>query len=166
MEKRWTPQSAVRKANQYVEEVNVPAMRIDLGEREELDFSTLMNADTKKLELFLTVYGGYKAHLERELSDVSSKKNAYEAAFDEAYSSAIFKLAEEREIIGKKKLTREEVRGAAFGAYDELREMRKTVIEYETIHTRIEGLLKAYSSGFQTVSRIVALRTYKERDYA
>ena len=42
--------------------------------------------------------------------------------------------------------------------------MRKTVIEYETIHTRIEGLLKAYTSGFQTVSRIVALRTYKERD--
>ena len=67
-------------------------------------------------------------------------------------------------IIGKKKLTREEVRGAAFGTYDELKEMRKTVIEYETIHTRIEGLLKAYTSGFQTVSRIVALRTYKERD--
>ena len=138
MEKRWTPQSAVNKANEYVKEVNVPSMKIDLGEREELDFSSLMNADTKKLELFLTVYGGYKAHLERELADVSSKKNAYEAAFDEAYSAAIFKLAEEREIIGKKKLTREEVRGAAFGDYDE----------------------------FQTVSRIVALRTYKERDYA
>ena len=164
MEKRWTPLSAVNKADEYVVDVIVPLMKIDLGEREELDFSSLMNADTKKLELFLTVYGGYKAHLERELADVSSKKNAYEAAFDEAYSAAIFKLAEEREMVGKKKLTREEVRGAAFGTYDELKDMRKTVIEYETIHTRIEGLLKAYTSGCQTVSRIVALRTYKERD--
>ena len=164
MEKRWTPSSAITKADEYVKDVNVSSMKIDLGEREELDFSSLMNADTKKLELFLTVYGGYKAHLERELADISSKKNAYEAAFEEAYSAAIFKLADERETIGKKKLTREEVRGAAFGTYDELKEMRKTVIEYETIHTRIEGLLKSYTSGFQTVSRIVALRTYKERE--
>ena len=164
MEKRWTPSSAVKKADEYVGDVNVPLMKIDLGEREELDFSSLMNEDTKKLELFLSVYGGNKAHLERELADISSKKNAYEAAFEEAYSAAIFKLADERETIGKKKLTREEVRGAAFGTYDELKDMRKTVIEYETIHTRIEGLLKAYTSGFQTVSRIVALRTYKERE--
>ena len=60
MEKRWTPLSAVNKADEYVVDVNVPLMKIDLGEREELDFSSLMNADTKKLELFLTVYGGYK----------------------------------------------------------------------------------------------------------
>ena len=41
MEKRWTPSSAVKKADDYVVDVNVPLMKIDLGEREELDFNSL-----------------------------------------------------------------------------------------------------------------------------
>ena len=157
---RWSPLMALNKADQYIEDIHIPSMKINLEEREELDFSNLMNADSKQLELFLSVYGGYKAHLERELADVEAKKGAFEAAFDEAYSSAIFILADERETAGKKKLTRDEVRGAAFGRYDELKNLRKRVIEQEAIYTRVEGLLKAYSSGFQTISRVVALRTH------
>ena len=149
---RWSPLMALSKADQYIEDIHIPSMKINLEEREELDFSNLMNADSKQLELFLSVYGGYKAHLERELADVEAKK--------EAYSSAIFILADERESAGKKKLTRDEVRGAAFGRYDELKNLRKRVIEQEAIYTRVEGLLKAYSSGFQTISRVVALRTH------
>ena len=38
MEKRWTPLSAVRKADEYVVDVNVPSMKIDLGGGGEATF--------------------------------------------------------------------------------------------------------------------------------
>jgi hypothetical protein len=66
---------------------------------------------------------------------------------------------EDREFEGKKKLTRDEVRGAALSQYNQLRELSREIIEQEAEYTKINGLLSAYTSAYHTVSRIVALRT-------
>ena len=138
----------------------VPALGKDVIKEYGLEFSNLMNEDNRKLEEFLTAYGGYKAYLETQVAEVSSKKNALEAAFDEGYATAIFKLAEEREEEGKKKLTREEVRGAAMSTYAQLRELKREIIEQDAVYTRVVGLLSAYKAAYDAVSRIVTLRTY------
>ena len=158
--KQWTPIKALGKAQRHVDDLMVPSLGKDVIKEYGLEFSNLMNEDNRKLEEFLTAYGGYKAYLETQVADVSSKKNALEAAFDEGYATAIFKLAEERENEGKKKLTREEVRGAAMSTYEQLRELKREIIEQDAIHTRVTGLLSAYKAAYDAVSRIVTLRTY------
>ena len=158
--KKWTPIKALGKAQRYVEDLMVPALGKDVIKEYGLEFSNLMNEDNRKLEEFFTAYGGYKAYLETQVAEVSSKKNALEAAFDEGYATAIFKLADERESEGKKKLTREEVRGAAMSTYEQLRELKREIIEQDAVYTRVVGLLSAYKAAYDAVSRIVTLRTY------
>ena len=162
MEKRdtkWSPFKALAEADQFIEELSVPALGKEVTKEYGLDFTNLMNVDNKQLEEFLTMFGGYRAYLENQLADITSKKGAIEAAFDEGYAAAIFRLAEERQNQGKKKLTREEVRGAALVRYDSLRELRREVIEQEAVHTKVSGLLNAYKAAYDAVSRIVTLRT-------
>ena len=158
-ETQWTPMKALGRAQRQIDDLTVPPLTKEITKDYQLNFTNLMNEDNRKLEEYLTAYGGYKAYLETQLADISSKKNALEAAFDEGYATAIFRLAEEREEEGKKKLTREEVRGAAMATY-ELKELRREVIEQEIVYTRAGGLLSAYKAAYDAVSRIVTLRTY------
>ena len=157
---KWSPIKALGKAQRYVDDLMIPQLEKDIIKEYSLEFSNLMNEDNRKLEEYLTAYGGYKAYLETQVAETSSKKNALEAAFDEGYATAIFKLAEEREIEGKKKLTREEGRGAAMSTYEQLRELKREIIEQDVVHTRVTGLLSAYKAAYDAVSRIVTLRTY------
>ena len=155
----WTPTTAIANANLFLQNLTLPPFSKSVTKEYDLDFTNLMNTDNKQLEEFLTMFGGYRAYLEYELSDITSKKSALEAAFDEAYSTAIYRLADERENEGRKKLTRDEVRGAAFDKYNSLKVMRKEIIEQEAIHTKVAGLLNAYKAAYDAVSRVVTLRS-------
>lgn len=158
----WSPIKALANAQRNLDEINVPPFQTDLTEREDLEFSNLMNYDNKKLEEFLIAYGGYKAYLEAHVADCEAKRKALEAAFDEGYATAIFRIADDREEAGQKKLTREEVRGAAMSTYESLKQLRQEVIEQTALHQKMGGLLNAYKSAYDAVSRIVTLRTYGE----
>ena len=167
MEKRegkWSPFKAITQADKFIEDLMVPSIGKELAADQNLDFPNLMNADNKKLEQFLTMYGGIKMYLETQLADIEATKNALDAAFNESYSTAVYRLAEEREEEGKKKFTRDELRGAVLDKYEALKELRRDIIEQETVHRKVTSLKEAYDQGFQTVSIIVALRTYKERE--
>lgn len=43
--------------------------------------------------------------------------------------------------------------------FEELWDLRQAVIEQEAVYIKVKGLLTAYSSAFNAVSRVVALRT-------
>ena len=138
--------------------MGVPKLNVDLEEREHLDFSDLMNSSNRELEEFLIVYGGYKAYLETRVADVKAKKSALSAAFDEGYATALSRIAEEREVEGKKKLTRDEIRGVALDNYSQLKELRQEIIEQEALEIQVDGLLNTYTTAYNTVSRVVTLR--------
>ena len=104
------------------------------------------------------MYGGYRSFLEIELADSVATKTAYEASFNELFNIYIYKVADQREIDGKKKLTREEIRGAAMSESDKLRELRQHIMTQDAIVTRVTGLLAAYKACYDAVSRIVTLR--------
>ena len=154
----WSPIKALANAENELRTLNVPPFKTDLSDRNDLEFANLMNQDNRKLEEFLIAYGGYKAYLEAQVADCEAKRNA----FEEGYATAIFRIAEEREEEGRKKLTREEVRGAALSKYASLKELRQEVIEQAALHQKMGGLLNAYKSAYDAVSRIVTLRTYGE----
>ena len=152
---------ALGKSTQYLQTLNVPEFKTNL-EDSGLEYGNLLNCDNKQLEEYLLVYGGFKAYLEGQVSDAVTKSNAIEAAFNEGYATAIYRIADEREAEGKKKLTREEIRGAVMDRYDQLKELRREVIEQEAIHSRLKGLLNSYKAAYDAVSRVVTLRTYGE----
>ena len=157
-ETKWSPIKALGRAQREVEDMGVPKLNVDLEEREHLDFSDLMNSSNKELEEFLIVYGGYKAYLETRIADVKAKKSALSAAFDEGYATALSRNPDERETEGKKKLTRDEIRGVALDNYSQLKELRQEIIEQEALEIQVEGLLNTYTTAYNTVSRVVTLR--------
>ena len=161
MQKRptdWSPIKALGTASQYVDSLMVPGLSVNLEDREHLEFSDLMNASNRDLSEFLVAYGGYKAFLESQIADAQAKKNALTAAFDEGFATAVFRIADERETAGQKKLTRDEIRGAVMDKYEQLKELKREIIEKEAIETRINGLLNTYTTAYNTVSRVVTLR--------
>ncbi len=162
MEKRegWTPYRALTNVDNFIENLMVPSIGKEVAVDQNLDFPNLMNADNKKLEQFLTMYGGIKMYLETQVADVLAKKNALEAALNEGISIAKAKICDQREEEGKKKYTQDEIRGVVLNEYPALKELREDIIELEAIHARLNGMKDAYAQGFQTVSRIVSLRTF------
>ena len=157
---KWSPNKALHNADRFIDDLLIPSIGKELAVDQNLDFPNLMNADNKQLESFLTMYGGIKMYLETQLADIEATKNALEASFNESYSTAIYRIAEEREEEGKKKFTQNEIRGAVLDKYETLKELRRDIIEQEAIHRKMIGLKEAYSQGFSTVSRIVSLRTF------
>ena len=149
----------ISKADDYLTDMLVPTFKMDLESKPELEFANLMDADRRALEEFLSVYGGYKAYLECQVADTEAKKTALESYFEEGYAKASYRVNSDREEAGKKKLTREEVRGAVLDGFPELWALRQEVIEQEAIHAKVKGLLTSYTSAFNAVSRVVALRT-------
>ena len=79
---KWTPFKALSDAEDFVQNLNIPPFSKDVTKEYGLDFTNLMNSDNRKLEEFLTMYGGYRAYLEYQLADITAKKSAIEAAFD------------------------------------------------------------------------------------
>ena len=47
--------------------------------------------------------------------------------------------------------------------YENLRELKRDIIEQEAAQKKIQGLLNTYTTAYQTVSRVVTLRTNGER---
>ena len=88
----WTVNKALRNAEKEMDALNIPRFNMDLTPREDLDYSNLMNVENSQLEIFLTMYGGYKAYIETELADQEAIVGALEASFVEDYSIAHFKV--------------------------------------------------------------------------
>jgi len=84
---------------------------------------------------------------------------ALEAAFNEGYNTALHTVAKEYEESGVKKPTREELRGEVMTRFDELREQKKDIIDQTVELKKFQGLLNTYTTAYQTVSRVVTLRT-------
>ena len=159
-ETKWTPMKALGRAQKELDALGLPVFKVDLAEREELNFSKLMGYDNKNLEDFLTMYGGYKGYLETKVADIEATVGALDAAFNEGFNTALFKVAQEYDEQGKKKPTREELRGEIISRFESLRELRRDLIEQQALLKKMAGLLSTYTTAYNTVSRVVALRTY------
>ena len=162
-ETKWTPIKALGKAQKGIDSLGLPIFSVDLSERPDLEFSKVMNSDNKELEAFLTMYGGYKAYMETKVSEVEATVGAYDAAFNEGYNTALYKVVKEYELEGLKKPTREELRGEILTRFDSLKEQKYELINQQAILKRMSGLLNTYTTAYNTVSRVVALRTYGQQ---
>ena len=159
-ETKWTPMKALGKAQKELDSLGLPIFTVDLSDRPDLEFSKVMNSDNKELEDFLTMYGGYKGYLETKVSDIESTVGALDAAFTEGYNTALFKIVQEYDQKDKRKPTKEELRGEILSKFESLKELKRDLIEQQALLKKTDGLLNTYTTAYNTVSRIVALRTY------
>lgn len=157
----WTPTKSLENAKQKIENFNVPSFKMDLSERDDLEFSNLMNVENSQLETFLTMYGGYKAYIETELADQEAVVGALEASFVEDYATAHFNIAKEYEELPIRKPTKEELRGEILTRFPDILATKQRIIDEQIVLKKISGLLNTYTTAYNTVSRVVALRTYR-----
>ena len=156
MEKRWSYQDAIAFAKQERKDHPVPWVEINQNADETLDFGEVNSASNKELEAYLAIYGGNKAILEQVVASHQMKLGAMQAQFEEGYNVAFAQVM--KDAIGKKP-TRDEARGIIMNTNKGLAELFKKITEMEAAKTYEEGILRLYTQCWNTVSRIVALRT-------
>jgi|TARA_Y100000004_G_scaffold180094_1_gene224352 hypothetical protein len=156
MEKRWSYQDAIAFAKQERKDHPVPWVEINQNADETLDFGEVNSASNKELEAYLAIYGGNKAILEQVVASHQMKLGAMQAQFEEGYNVAFAQVM--KDAIGKKP-TRDEARGIIMNTNKGLAELFKKMTEMEAAKTYEEGRLRLYTQCWNTVSRIVALRT-------
>ena len=156
MEKRWSYQDAIAFAKQERKDHPVPWVEINQNADETLDFGEVNSASNKELEAYLALYGGNKAILEQVVASHQMKLGAMQAQFEEGYNVAFAQVM--KDAIGKKP-TRDEARGIIMNTNKGLADLFKKMTEMEAAKTYEEGRLRLYTQCWNTVSRIVALRT-------
>jgi len=161
---KWSPMKVLGRVRRRLEsDLQVSSFDYDAEKVPKLSLEDFSLASNERLESYLTMYGGYTSYLEVEVAESESKLSALQAAYDDGTAKAMNRIAKAREEEGKKKPTRDELKGEVLDSYNQLQEIRRDIIEEEVYVIRIRGVLKAYDKIYAAVSRVVGLRTMGDR---
>jgi len=166
------PVKTLGKISKYVNSIPIPRLsfeevfKIEEGEeRPKLQVTKLVELSDEELQTTLYHYGAGKAFLESELSDIESKTALVEDIFNDLFSTTSYEIVERREQAGLKKLTREELKGAVLTESIDLERYKEQLREGRSRQILIEGELKSYSSLYNSISRVITLRTFDKKEY-
>ena len=134
-------------------------------ERPKLQVAKLVELTDEELQTTLYHYGAGKAFLESELSDIESKTALVEDMFNDSFAITSYEIVGQREKEGLKKLTREELKGAALVTAEQLIKLKEQLREGKARQILVEGELKSYSSLYNAISRVITLRTFDKKEY-
>ena len=167
-----TPIKTLGKISRYVDGLPIPRLSFEEvfkseegEERPKLQIAKLVELNDEELETTLYHYGAGKAFLESELSDIESKTALVEDMFNDAFAITSYEIVGAREKDGLKKLTREELKGAALVTSEQLVKLKEQLREGKARQILVEGELKSYSSLYNAISRVITLRTYDKKEY-
>ena len=167
-----SPVKTLGKISRYVDGLPIPKLsfeevfKLEEGEeRPKLQVSKLVELTDEELQTTLYHYGAGKAFLESELSDIESKTALVEDMFNDSFAITSYEIVGQREKEGLKKLTREELKGAALVTSEQLVNLKEQLREGKARQILVEGELKSYSSLYNAISRVITLRTYDKKEY-
>lgn len=121
-----------------------------------VDFSNISNAE---LEEYLSYFGSWKSYLDGIIGQLEANKDALDSSFEEGLIKKMFELARDRMDKGERKYAKELLRGEALSTSKKLSLARKEVIELQKQVTKLSGYRNQMKSSYDTISRIVAIRT-------
>ncbi len=156
----WNINTATKKIEVYMEDVNVPEFPQPRKQEIAVNLEDLGNSTDDQIGHMLAVYGAYRAYLEAQLAYVDSKKGLLESAFEEGLSKALYLIQSQKD----KKVIKEVLRGEALATNPHLKQIRQDLIETEAMFARVRGLRDAYKAAFDTVSRAITIRTSNRND--
>ena len=158
-EEVWTVEKGYNKANQYIEDMEIPFIQIDNNSRDDITFGNLSEASNTDLQEYLSVSGAWLAFVELNLSALGAKKGAYETAFEVGMKIEKAKLAEEYLAKGTRKPTIDEMEGIILRDNKRLNASMKTLIEIRAAYDKLLGRKEAFKGLFNTTSRVLSARS-------
>ena len=161
-EEVWTVEKGYNKANQYVEDMEIPFIQIDNNSREDITFGNLSEASgttLTDLQEYLSLSGAWLAFVELNLSALGAKKGAYETAFEVGMKIEKANLAEQYLEKGLKKPTLDEMEGIILRDNKRLNASMKTLIEIRAAYDKLLGRKEAFKGLFNTTSRVLSARS-------
>jgi len=147
------------KTEYFIDRLEVPDFSIEHLHREIIMLENLQELTNWELEEQLSVFGGYKSYLEAQLGQAESRRGTIEASYDAALAHAMFQTEKTYLDKGLKKPNKDSLKGEALEGNIPLNELRKGLIESEALAVRLKGLRDAYVSQYNTVSRVIAIRS-------
>ena len=159
VDETWTVEKGYNKANQYVEDMEIPFIKIDNATREDITFGNLSEASNTELQEYLSVSGAWLAFVELNLAALGAKKGAYETAFETGMKVEKAKLAEEYLSKGTRKPTIDEMEGIILRDNKRLNTSMKTIIEIRVAYDKLLGRKEAFKGLFNTSSRVLSARS-------
>ena len=142
----------VDKVKKYIDQyVDIPTVdELD----EEMPMTDLHRATNDHLREYLEVYGSYKASLETKLAIIESNLGILRNLYDS-------KLERKMDILSRgseKRVTKDFARGRAINEEIELQNLSEETILLNAIFIRVRGIKESYSTAYNTVSRMIALK--------
>tara|TARA_R110002074_G_scaffold142085_1_gene288531 strand:- start:321 stop:821 length:501 start_codon:yes stop_codon:yes gene_type:complete len=159
IEETWTVEKGYNKANQYVEDMEIPFIKIDNATREDITFGNLSEASNTELQEYLSVSGAWLAFVELNLAALGAKKGAYETAFETGMKVEKANLAETYLERGVRKPTIDEMEGIILRDNKRLNTSMKTLIEIRAAYDKLLGRKEAFKGLFNTSSRVLSARS-------
>tara|TARA_R100001244_G_C5104434_1_gene119620 strand:- start:25 stop:522 length:498 start_codon:yes stop_codon:yes gene_type:complete len=158
-EEVWTVEKGYNKANQYVEDMEIPFIQIDNNSRDDITFGNLSEASNTDLQEYLSVSGAWLAFVELNLAALGAKKGAYETAFEIGMKIEKANLAEQYLEKGIRKPTIDEMEGIILRDNKRLNASMKTLIEIRAAYDKLLGRKEAFKGLFNTSSRVLTARS-------
>ena len=164
--KGFSPDKTIESVEQEVIEMQVPALEIDIDtiERPSLKLEDLNKSTNLELEEYLAMVGADRAYLEAQLSLVEARRGILESSFEEGLNKMYYTLEQKYRSANGRKPVKESLRGEALASNPNLGNLRKELIQTDALYIRTLGLRNAYKIMWDTVSRVIALRTSAGRD--
>ena len=164
--KGFSPDKTIESVEQEVIEMQVPALEIDIDtiERPSLKLEDLNKCTNLELEEYLAMFGAYRAYLEAQLSLLEARRGILESSFEEGLNKMYYTLEQKYRSANGRKPVKESLRGEALASNPNLGNLRKELIQTDALYIRTLGLRNAYKIMWDTVSRVIALRTSAGRD--
>jgi|TARA_R110002110_G_scaffold2872_2_gene14509 hypothetical protein len=159
VDETWTVEKGYNKANQYVEDMEIPFLKIENNSREDITFGNLSEASNTELQEYLSVSGAWLAFVELNLAALGAKKGAYETAFETGMKVEKANLAEEYLAKGTRKPTIDEMEGIILRDNKRLNTSMKTLIEIRAAYDKLLGRKEAFKGLFNTSSRVLSARS-------
>tara|TARA_R110000744_G_scaffold308908_1_gene416911 strand:+ start:130 stop:627 length:498 start_codon:yes stop_codon:yes gene_type:complete len=158
-EEVWTVEKGYNKANQYIEDMEIPFIQIDNNSRDDITFGNLSEASNTDLQEYLSVSGAWLAFVELNLAALGAKKGAYETAFETGMKIEKANLAEKYLEKGIRKPTIDEMEGIILRDNKRLNASMKTLIEIRAAYDKLLGRKEAFKGLFNTSSRVLSARS-------
>jgi len=153
--KRWDVSDIMNKVENAMDELGIPeiVMKLPKKQIEVVDWSACSDQD---LQEHLTQYGGWKAYLDAQMSYLEAKKLVLERGFEEGMFRAMASLSAK---IDGRKPAKDILHGEAIAKFPRLRDTKIELVEAEALYVRLSGVRNAFKSAYDSVSRVVALRS-------
>ena len=162
MGEKFTIASVLENIDKYMdEELKVQSIPEPKKREELLNMGNFSECSNNELGELLSFYGAFLSYISIRLSKIDSKRGIIKSSIEESNSKAMYLLQNESD---EKRKTKEVLNGEILVKYPQIKKMKQDLIETEAIYIRIKALFDSYQILWNTVSRIIAIRTAEIRN--